>query len=149
MRILIVEQGLTLAMLSLALTGCGKERGRVPFSGEGTGSVSVSLEAGDVSFWSDIDVKYEGSAALNYRIELAQAGVKVADAVCDPLGQMNIKVGWIETQFGSSFSRRGTGKMNCSASLPKAGLTTVQAALAFGSKPTSFTLNKADLIVKQ
>jgi hypothetical protein len=145
----IVEQGLTLAVLSLALAGCGKEVGRVPFSGEGTGSVSVPLSAGDVSFWSDIDIKYEGGAALDYRIALVQGGVNVATAVCDPLGQMNIKVGWLETHFGSSSSRRGTGKMNCSASLPKAGPTTVQAALAFGSKPASFTLNKADLIIKQ
>ena len=133
----------------LLLAGCGKEAGRVPFSAPGKQSASVQLAAGDVAFWTDIDIKLDGPATLTYGIELKQGGSSVAKASCDPLGDMNVKIGWIETTFGESRSRRGSGKMSCSATLAKGGLTEVDAELAFGSKPTTFTLRKADLVLKQ
>lgn len=121
----------------------------MPFAAEGNGEATAKLEAGEVAFWSDLDIEYEGDAALAYRIELLQDGVRVAEAVCDPLGRMTAKVSWTETNIGSSHSRRGSGKMTCSASLPKGGPTAVKATLAFGQKPAKVTLKKADLVVKQ
>lgn len=137
------------ALAALFLVGCGKEAGRVPFATEDTKAVAMPLVAGDVAFWTDIDVKYEGAAALTYRVELAQAGASVATAACEALGPMSMKVGWVETQFGASRSLRGSGKMSCSASLAKGGLTEVRATLGFSARPASATLNKADLVVKQ
>lgn len=131
------------------LAGCGKEMGRVPFAGEDTKIVTMPLAAGDVAFWTDIDVKYEGGAALTYRVDLVQGGSSVATTECEALGPMSMKVGWIETQFGASRSRSGNGKMACGVHLPKGGPTTVQATLDFSARPSSVTLNKADLVVKQ
>ena len=143
------KNGLLLGLGLLLLVGCGKEVGRVPFSAEATASAPLQLAAGDVAFWTDLDIAYDGDASLEYRIDLLQGGASAATAVCDPLGQMNIKLGWVETHLGASSSRRGSGKMTCGATLAKAGPTIVQATLAFGVRPTAFALERADLVVKQ
>lgn len=140
---------LTLSCAMLAVGCCGKELGRVAFSAPGTSSSTVSLEAGEVSFWTDIDIEYEGPASLEYKIELAQGGSVVATAMCNPLGKLPVQTGWVETNLGNSHMRRGAGKMTCSAQLPKAGATEVRATLAFGTPPTKLKLTKADLVVKQ
>jgi hypothetical protein len=92
---------------------------------------------------------YEGAAALAYTIELAQGGAAVGNVVCDPLGQMNVKVGWVQTSFNGSRSVSGSGKMAGGLHLDKGGATDVHATLAFGARPASFTLSKADLVIKQ
>lgn len=139
------------ALLVLAATaaGCGKEAGRVPFATEGVGSATVELAAGEVSFWTDLDVEYAGDASLAYTVTLSQGGAPVATAVCNPLGHLSVKMGWVETNVNGARSRKGNGKMGCSAKLASGGPTTVDATLAFAQRPTSLTLNKADLVLKQ
>jgi hypothetical protein len=132
-----------------ALAGCGKEVGRIPFTGEGNGSGSMSLKAGEVSFWTDIDVSYEGDAALAYHIELSQGGSKVATASCNPLGSLPVKTSWVESNVGSSHSRRGMGKMPCSVTLATGGSTAISAKLAFSKTPAKLALKQADLVIKQ
>ena len=39
---------------------CDTEIGRVPFQTTGTKSVSMPLKAGEVSFWTDVDIVWEG-----------------------------------------------------------------------------------------
>jgi hypothetical protein len=134
---------------ALLLSGCGKELARVPFSGEGSNTVAATLAAGKVAFWTDLDVEYKGSAALEYRIALMQGGRRVATAVCDPLGRMSTQLAWVEIDRGAAHSRSGNGKMACSATLPKGALTTVEASLEFTARPLSATITKADLVVKQ
>jgi hypothetical protein len=121
----------------------------VPFTLPGTGTVSMPLSAGEVSFWTDIDLEYTGDADLAYAVELDQGGTKVATATCNPLGRLHVKEMWTETNLGSSHTRRGMGKMDCSVTVPSGGATTVKATLAFGRKPATQTLRKADLVVKQ
>ncbi len=140
---------LLLAVASLALPSCGKEVGRVPFTAAGTSSATVPMAAGEVAFWTDIDLAYEGDAALSYQIDLSQGGAKVAATRCDPLGPLPVRESWVETNIGISHSRRGEGKMSCSAMLPAGGPTTVTATLAFSRRPASVTLRKADLVVKE
>jgi hypothetical protein len=41
------------------------------------------------------------------------------------------------------------GKMACRVRLAKGGATDVQASLAFGVRPATLTLAKADLVLKQ
>jgi hypothetical protein len=139
---------ITLSSLVL-LAGCGKEVGRVPFTGDGSGSAPLELQAGDVDFWTDISIEYQGDASLQYRISLEQGGAAVATATCDPLGRINVKTTWVETDLGSSHARSGMGKMGCSVKLAKGGPTTVKATLAFARKPPTMSLKKADLVVKQ
>lgn len=141
---------LGLATLALALlSGCGKEVGRVPFAAEGKATGKATLAAGEVAFWTDIDLEYEGDAALGYEVELRQGGAKIADAKCDALGRFTTKTMWTESHLGSSHKRRGNGKMACKASVPAAGETEIAATLSFSQKPTSVTLRKADLVLRQ
>ena len=138
------------AALALALaTGCGKEAGRISFTAEGLGSGSMTLKPGEVSFWTDIDMSYEGDAALAYHIELSQGGSKVATALCNPLGSLPVKTGWVESNIGSSHSRRGLGKMPCSATVTSGGATALSVRLAFSKTPAKYTLKQADLVVRQ
>ena len=133
----------------LFLTVRGKEVGRVPFSGEGTNTAATVLSAGKVAFWTDIDLQYEGAAALEYRIALVQGGTPVATAICHPLGFLGTKFMWVEVDRGPSHSRSGSGKMDCSATLSKGGPTTVEATLEFTVRPLRATTSKADLVLKQ
>lgn len=132
----------------LALVGCGKELGRVPLSAEGAAETTVTLSAGEVSFWTDLDIEYEGDAVLAYKIDLLQGGKSVATAACDPLGRLPVKTGWVETNLGDSHKRKGSGKMDCKATVP-AGATSAKVTLAFGKKPAKVQLRKADLVLKQ
>lgn len=143
-----IRSALVVALL-FAVTACGKEAGRVRLAAEGNGAVEVTLDSGEVAFWTDLDIAYEGDATLNYRIEMFQNGNKAGTAECNPLGHLPVKTGWVETSIGSSHSRRGSGKMDCTAKLVTAGPTIVKTTLAFGKRPTSVTLKKADLVIKQ
>lgn len=136
-------------LLLVPILGCGKELGRVPFTKEGTGSTTVALKPGEVAFWTDIDIEWQGAATLDYEVELLQGGTKVASATCNPLGNLSVKTTWVETNIHDEHSRSGNGKLDCSVTLPSGGTTTVNATLAFGSKGKSVTLKKADLVIKQ
>ena len=140
---------LSIALLALSIAACGRQVGSVPFSDEGTKSATLPLTAGSVAFWTDLDVAYEGSGTLSYRIELSQAGRTVATTTCDPLGKMSVQLGWLDIQRGASHSSSGHGKMLCGATLAKGGPTLVQATLAFGVRPLTATIKQADLVVKQ
>ncbi len=138
-----------LSIAALSLAACGKELGRVPFASEGAREATVNLNAGEVAFWTDLDVEYQGEAALEYRVDLLQGGASIGTAICNPLGHLPVKSGWVETNIGSNHSRRGNGKMECSTKIAKGGPTTVKATLALKQKPQTITLKKADLVVKQ
>lgn len=136
-------------LAALALSGCGKEAGRVAFAAEGAGEASMQLKAGEVSFWTDIDLEFEGDSALAYKVDLVQNGASVGSTVCNPLGDLPMKTGWVSTDLGSSHSRRGNGKMRCDVQLAKEGATTIKANLTWTPKPAKATLKKADLVIKQ
>lgn len=148
MNIRLTARLLALAV-ALFVAGCGKEQGRVPFSGEGSNSSAMLLNAGKVNFWTDITVGYTGSARLEYRIALVQGGSTVATAVCNPLDGLNVQMRWVQIDSGNAHSRSGNGKMDCHALLRKGGPTTVQATLAFAVRPLTASITKAHLVVKQ
>ena len=133
----------------LPLCGCASEVGRVPFAREGIADATLTLKAGEVDFWTDIDIKYQGAALLRYEIDLYQSGASVATASCNPLGPIDIKTFWSETNLGMSHTRSGAGRMPCSVQLPAGGSTLIKTRLVFSSRPASLVLSKADLVVKQ
>lgn len=137
------------AGLSFSLFACGKEEARIPFTAEGPGQTTANLKAGDVAFWTDIDVSFEGDASLVYKIDLIQNDKTVASATCNPFGQMPVKSSWVETNAGDKHSRSGNGKMACEAKLAAAGPTTIKATLWWSHKPATLAFKKADLVIKQ
>ena len=116
-----------LALAGSALLSCGKELGRVPFTSVGMATATVPLAAGEVAFWTDIDLEYEGDASLAYQVELSQGGASVGSTTCDPLARLSVRESWSETNLGGSHSRHGTGKLGCSVTLAAGGPTTVKA----------------------
>jgi hypothetical protein len=133
----------------LGLVGCSKEVGRIPLAGAGSGTTTLTLAAGDVDFWTDIHLEYEGDAALAYTISASQGGAPVGTTQCDPLGPLHIKNNWTATNLGGKHTRRGSGKMACSITLPTGGPTTIETSIAFSRKPAIVTFDKADLVIKQ
>ncbi|MFT3712409.1 MAG: hypothetical protein QM817_32580 [Archangium sp.] len=139
---------IVLGVVLVVLSGCASEKGRAAFSADGTSTTTATLEAGDVDFWTDIDAEWVGSATMRYDIVLEQGGAEVARTSCNPLGAMNVKMSWVETNFGDSHSRSGKGKLGCSVKVPAGGATDVKVTLS-SSWPGKVTLKKADLVVKQ
>lgn len=83
---------------------------------------------------------YLGARALSVALYLVLSGCGT---------EVSIKKRWVETNIGSSHSRRGEGKMGCSTTVTTGAPTMVKATLAFAHRPTSLTLKKANLVVKQ
>ena len=129
----------------VALSGCGKEVGRVGFTEAGSSEEKMHLDAKEVDFWTDLDVEWEGSASGRYDIEILKKDEKVASTTCNLLGNPKIKMSWVETNIGDKHKRRGRGKLDCSVSISSAGDYTVKVKL----KASDLTLRKADLVVKQ
>jgi hypothetical protein len=149
-RGLVVGTAAMLALFScFRLKSCGTEVGRLAFAAPGMSSSTLPLKAGDVSFWTDLDVHYEGAPPLVYQVDLAQGGRNVASAFCDPLGRKDIDTGWLSLYDGPSHTERGRGKMHCTVKLAAAGPTTIQATLLVDPPSSAVTLTKADLVIRQ
>jgi hypothetical protein len=140
---------LALVLAALPLFACDRKVGSVPFSAEGTKTMTLPLAAGRIAFWTDLDLSYEGPATLGYHIELSQAGHTIATADCNPLDNLAVKLPWVETRHGATRASSGHAKMQCGASLPTAGPTLVKATLAFAVQPATATLKHADLVLEQ
>ncbi len=127
----------------------GEEVGRLAFTGPGTTSSTLLLNAGEVSFWTDVDIRYEGASPLAYHVDLSQGGSQVATASCDPLASKSVELSWLKTFDGVTHLERGRGKMGCTATLPASGPTTIAATLLLDSHGSPVTLKKADLAIRQ
>ena len=149
MRLSYLVGGAIVTCALLTLGGCQKEVDRLSFAAEGTQRKTVQLAPGNVAFWTKLDIKFEGPAALAYRIELSQSGRRVATATCNPLSQLKTKMGWVQIQRYDSYSITGNAEMACEATLPTGGPTAVEATLGFATKPAMLTLTRADLVLKQ
>ena len=71
---MITRRFVLLSSFVVALSACGTEVGRVPLTGEGTATSDATLKAGEVSFWTDLDIEYVGNGALVYDNLLAMEG---------------------------------------------------------------------------
>ena len=141
--------GLFTALFGLALAGCSKELGRVPFATEATGDTRVQLAPGTVDFWTDLSVVYLGAPSISYQIDLEQGGALVASTVCDPLGPKPIEIGWEEYGKGPYHRVKGRARMSCSVVVPKGGPTDVRVTLAYDATAKTVALTKGDLVVEQ
>ena len=138
-----------LATFAWVLPPDGNEVGRIPFTSTGTATSTLPLDAGEVSFWTDLDIRYAGDPPLTYQVDLVQGGRHVATASCDPLGHKSTTIGWLSMSDGVSHLERGRGKMLCTASVPVSGPTTIQATLLLEPDGNAVTLKKADLAIRQ
>ena len=75
---MITRRFVLLSSFVVALSACGTEVGRVPLTGEGTATSDATLKAGEVSFWTDLDIEYVGNGALVYDITLEQGVLTIS-----------------------------------------------------------------------
>jgi hypothetical protein len=140
--------GLSLVSFLFAMS-CGSEVGRLTIKPE-SGTIAAGtfpMTIGTVDFWTDYDIEYKGELTATYAITLAQGGVSVTGAECNP-ENVGIKMMSLITNFGESHSRRYQGKMVCSTKLPQSGPTDVKAT--FNITATGpYVVRKADLVLKQ
>ena len=164
-----------IALLAFAVAGCGDtEVGRIPFSDVGKGNTEVTIDSGKkVQFWTHLDlvdeadeslaraVIAEDDVSLVYSIVLYHDGEMVAKVTCDALDvsefDVRTKINPPGISFRTARSFRYLGKMKCSTRVPNFGTTTVEAILEpvnpkDGSSvemPKTYTLTRADLVIKQ
>ncbi len=139
--------GASVFVSTFALAGCGKEVGRIPFTGDGSGATSVAVGGKGLALWTDLDVAYTGDLGASYEVEMLQGGKVVGTATCNPL-DVSAKIKSMETSINGKHTRRYGGKMRCSADIP-AGATEVKATLSIAPKPPVLTITKMDLVLKE
>ncbi len=133
----------SIIVVALMFSGCGKELGRVPMTGEGEGDATVTASSGQkLALWTSLDVEWDGSFAARYAVELRDVGGKaVASATCDPF-DVSVRTSSVRTYVGTHHTDRYHGKMQCDLVAPAAGSFTVHAKL------TSLTVKDISLVVK-
>ena len=115
------------------------------------------VDAGsEINFWTQLDIKFEGDAALVYAINLIQDDVVVQEIACSPFN-ISTKVKSVETTFGNTRSMKYGGKMRCSGTVPSSGPVVITAALiainpadnSIIEMSATVQLKTADLVIKQ
>lgn len=142
-----------LTVFALALLGCAglvdtfsaAEIGRIPLSAPGSGAATATVVAGPVPLWTHLDVSWEGSAGMLYRVQVSQDGSVIADTVCDPL-DVNVTMNAVTTDINDSHSRAYEGLMGCTVVAPADGPIQVSVTLEVTGSPL---IERADLVIKQ
>jgi len=136
-------------LAALSLTACGKEIGRIALRDEGQGETPVQVTAGkSLALWTSLDVKYTGTLAARYEVELVQNGAVTSKALCNPL-DVSTKISSRTTTFGNDHTTSWQGKMRCEVTPTKSGPATVRAKLALAQRPAKLTIKDISLIVKE
>jgi hypothetical protein len=132
------------------LLGCGKEIGRIPLTGEGSGDAAVTVKSGEeLTLWTHLDASWDGTFSPIYEVELRDvSGKAVATTTCNPMN-CAVRTGSVETQVGSHHTKRYSGKMRCELTAPSSGSYTVHARLALGAKPAGLSVKDMSLVIKK
>jgi hypothetical protein len=133
-----------LPLLAVLLAACGTEVGRVPLAGPGSGTAKVTLKAGEVAFWTDLDVEWDGSLGARYDVTLTSGG-QTLTASCNPT-DVTARLNSVRNTTGSKSAFRYEGKMKCDVTAPE-GDAVLTATLSVGNATAMF--KKSDLVVKQ
>lgn len=146
-----------LFMLLFIVTGCealtGKEIARIPVNELSIDTnfvmkeTSVDLKKGDkISFWSDMDVEYEGDLQLRFQIEIWTNGHILEVLEIDPF-QKNITLNETQISLGDKTTWAFSGK-NSEKIIENDGNYIFKAILISNGNPT-LKLNKAEIIIKK
>ena len=133
----------------LTVAACGKEIGRIPLHDQGAGETTVQATAGKaIALWTSLDVKYTGSFAAHYEIELLQGGNLVGKTLCNPL-DVSTRLSSKQVNLGDSHTQSWQGKMRCEIAVAKGGPTTVRAKLIVDQRPPTLAIRDISLVVKE
>ena len=144
----IIYAAATTAAAVISLAGCGTRVGRIPFSKPGSSSTVLTAKAGELVFWSDLDVAWDGNFQPRYDITVTQVGKVVGTVTCDPLN-VHVRLHSKRTNWGTHHTASQEGKMSCRVTLPASGSTKIKASLRYLSRPKKLTVRRLDLVIKQ
>lgn len=103
-------------------------------------------QGGAVSFWSHMDMAYDGEAALLFRVRVLRGDSDLTLLEIDPT-EKNITVGETRTDIGGHTTWSFTGK-NHEWTVPDDATYTFKAILT-ADENSSLKINKAELLLKQ
>ena len=132
----------------ISLVGCGTRVGRIPCSKPGSASTVVTAKAGEMVFWSDLDIAWDGNFQPRYDITVTQVGKVVGTVTCDPL-DVHVRLHSKRTNWGAHHTASQEGKMSCRVTLPASGPTKIKASLRYLARPKKLTVHRLDLVIKQ
>ena len=108
---------------------------------------TLKLDSGTViSFWSEMDMEYEGDMGFEFRIEVIKGDEQVAYIEIDPTDK-NISLNEVFTEINNKTNWRFTWK-NGEYNIPETGTYTFKSIL-IASPNESLKLEKAELILKK
>lgn len=132
------------------LTQCGSEVGRIPVTQIGPISSAQIKITGNkkISFWTRLDVEYDGNVDMNYFISFLKENTLISQTMCDPF-DVSTKIKSVTTDINDHHTKSYLGKMNCQITLVESGKYTVNAKLLLVPDSGFPKLKQADLIFKQ
>ena len=111
------------------------------------GETTLPLKQGEaVSFWSHMDMAYDGEAALRFRVRVLRGDSDLTLLEIDPM-QKNVTMGETRTDIGGHVEWSYTGK-NHEWTVPDDATYTFKAILT-AEENNSLKINKAELLLKQ
>jgi hypothetical protein len=146
-----------LSLMGFYLAGCsaltGEEVGRLAIntvsSEEGliTKETTINLKQGDeIVFWSDMDISYEGDAALRFRLTIQKEGASPDNLEIDPTVK-DMTLGEVKTTLGNKTTWSFSGR-NFIFNVQEDGRYNFKAILV-ASENSSLTIRKAELVIKK
>lgn len=100
----------------------------------------------EISFWSDIDISYDGAVALRFKIEVLRDGINLGVLDIDPTDK-NITLGEVKTSLQGKTNWSFTGK-NTEYKIEEDGEYTFKGILVASNNPT-LKIKKAEVILKK
>lgn len=108
---------------------------------------TLELKQGDeLSFWSDIDIAYEGDATLKFKVKIFKNKTIVSEFEIDPT-KKNITIGEVKTAVMGKTKWSFTGK-NHEFVIEEDGTYSITSILV-ASKNPSLKVDKAELVIKK
>lgn len=145
-------------IISMLLSSCsaitGEEIGRLPINQLSTNDQNLAIQDvkiqlkkdQEIVFWSEMDIEYEGSVALLFKIEVSKGDEIVGILEIDPTDK-NMTIGEFKTTVMGKTEWSFTGK-NKEVKMDDDGLYTFKGILV-SSKNPSLKINKAEVVIKK
>ncbi len=147
---------ISILIILMLLSSCnftGEEVGRLDFKKVSTQenlmfkSTEVSMIRGEkINFWSEMDIRYEGEAALRFRIEILKDDLPYGALEIDPF-EKKITLNEKKNIDGKKVEWRSLGK-NASLTIDESGNYSFRAYLV-ASENSTLQIAKATLILKK
>ena len=99
-----------------------------------------------LALWTSLDVKYTGSFAAHYEVEMLQAGAIVGKTLCNPF-DVSTRVSSKQVNIGDSHSQ--SSQADALRGHAPGGRTTVRAKVIVDQRPPTLEIRDISLVVKE